>query len=151
MSKMIKLIIDTNSYSGNFEREMCAYVTGQYGECGVGKDLAISSVKDIKYIDWWNKNILQKSPPKPELKVYRPVSIYQDKQGEYNSLVIYAKKKPSEIVILEFICRVKEFCKKKEINVYGVRILEGSEEKLIEEINFWLKIKYGRARSHLKK
>lgn len=35
---MYKFIIDTDQYSGNFEREMCAYLTGRIGECGVGKD-----------------------------------------------------------------------------------------------------------------
>lgn len=30
------LCIDTDQYSGNFEREMCAYATGRVGECGVG-------------------------------------------------------------------------------------------------------------------
>ena len=29
-------VIDTDSYSGNFEREMCAYCTGQIGDCEVG-------------------------------------------------------------------------------------------------------------------
>ena len=33
-------VIDTNSYSGNFEREMTAYITGQVGECEVGEELA---------------------------------------------------------------------------------------------------------------
>jgi hypothetical protein len=37
MSKY-SFIIDTNSYSGNFEREMCAFLTGQVGECGVGDE-----------------------------------------------------------------------------------------------------------------
>ena len=32
-------IIDTEQYAGSFEREMCAYVTGQIGECGVGDDM----------------------------------------------------------------------------------------------------------------
>lgn len=31
-------IIDTDSYSGNFEREMCAYITGQIGDCCVGDE-----------------------------------------------------------------------------------------------------------------
>lgn len=31
-------IIHTNQYSGNFEREMCAYLTGKIGECGIGKN-----------------------------------------------------------------------------------------------------------------
>ncbi len=33
-------VIDTDQYSGNFEREMCAYLTGQYGDCEVGKPVA---------------------------------------------------------------------------------------------------------------
>jgi hypothetical protein len=39
MSANHYLLIDTNLYSGNFEREMCAYVTGTAGECGVGDEL----------------------------------------------------------------------------------------------------------------
>lgn len=30
------VVIDTNKYSGNFERELTGYVTGVYGECEVG-------------------------------------------------------------------------------------------------------------------
>jgi hypothetical protein len=33
-------VIDTEDYSGNFERELCAYITGRTGECGVGDDMA---------------------------------------------------------------------------------------------------------------
>lgn len=29
-------VIDTEQYAGNFERALCAYVTGHAGECGVG-------------------------------------------------------------------------------------------------------------------
>ena len=36
----ITFIIDTNSYAGNFEREMCGYLTGRVGECGVGDNFA---------------------------------------------------------------------------------------------------------------
>lgn len=32
----IYFVIDTDHYAGNFERQMCAYVTGQTGDCGVG-------------------------------------------------------------------------------------------------------------------
>ena len=34
------LVIRTDSYAGNFEREMCAYMTGECGECGVGDEEA---------------------------------------------------------------------------------------------------------------
>lgn len=41
-------VIDTDSYAGNFEREMCAYITGQIGECGVGKKLAERAKKELE-------------------------------------------------------------------------------------------------------
>lgn len=42
------LVIDTDSYSGNFERELTAYLTGQIGECGVGDKLAAIFAEDAK-------------------------------------------------------------------------------------------------------
>jgi hypothetical protein len=33
-------IIDTDSYAGNFERQMCAYLTGVLGDCGVGEEFS---------------------------------------------------------------------------------------------------------------
>ncbi len=35
--KKFGFIVKTDAYTGNFEREMCAYMTGQIGECEVGK------------------------------------------------------------------------------------------------------------------
>ena len=31
-------VVDTDTYAGNFEREMCAFMTGITGACGVGKE-----------------------------------------------------------------------------------------------------------------
>lgn len=42
------LVIDTDSYSGNFERELTAYLTGQLGECGVGDKMANIFGEDAK-------------------------------------------------------------------------------------------------------
>lgn len=33
-------IVDTEQYAGNFERDMCAFMTGMIGECGVGVEEA---------------------------------------------------------------------------------------------------------------
>lgn len=44
-------VIDTNKYSGNFERQMCAYCTGFYGECEVGKEYAKMFDKDFNIED----------------------------------------------------------------------------------------------------
>lgn len=32
-------VVDTEQYSGNFERPMCAYMTGKIGDCCVGDDI----------------------------------------------------------------------------------------------------------------
>jgi hypothetical protein len=40
-------VIDTEDYSGNFERELCAYITGRVGECGVGDDMAEIFKKEV--------------------------------------------------------------------------------------------------------
>lgn len=42
---MIKFIIDTDSYSGNFEREMCAFSTGHSGEYGMGRQNTEETIK----------------------------------------------------------------------------------------------------------
>jgi hypothetical protein len=33
------LVFDTDQYAGNFEREMCAYLTGVIGDCGKGQSM----------------------------------------------------------------------------------------------------------------
>lgn len=40
MAMNFVLVIDTEEYSGNFERELTAYATGQIGDCGVGVEEA---------------------------------------------------------------------------------------------------------------
>jgi hypothetical protein len=53
-------IIDTDQYAGNFEREMCAYITGHIGECGVGEELAGCLKKETGLNpDTFFSNILQ--------------------------------------------------------------------------------------------
>ena len=40
-------VIDTNEYAGNFGRQMCAYLTGEVGECGGGKEMAELFHKEV--------------------------------------------------------------------------------------------------------
>src|SRR3989344_3951968 len=67
-------VIDTEEYAGNFEREMCAYVTGQVGECEVGEEVArMARKKDASFFT--RLEDLVKSIP-DELGDYSPVSIF---------------------------------------------------------------------------
>ena len=70
--KLIKLIVDTDQYSGNFEREMCAWVTGQIGECGAGIEEAEEQKELIVHLNWWEENIYDVPD---EHSTYRPCAI----------------------------------------------------------------------------
>ena len=43
----IAFVIDTKQYAGNFEREMCAHITGHIGECEVGRDMVQEGIAEI--------------------------------------------------------------------------------------------------------
>jgi len=56
-------IIDTDSYSGNFERELCAWVTGQVGECDVGDKHAEIAQEELPddLVNWFEHHVQQVS------------------------------------------------------------------------------------------
>ena len=66
-------VIDTNLYSGNFEREMCAYLTGRVGECGVGEKEQRLFEKEVPEYSYSEEYIEDRQD---EHGVYRPVSIW---------------------------------------------------------------------------
>lgn len=100
------LIISTNSYAGNFERQLCAYVTGAIGECGVGDDLSKIFFKEENevFFDIVNEG--------DDHGCYRPVSIYDDKD-KYKSLVIFFDSEPTDEDMAIIIRRTKDFCQNR--------------------------------------
>lgn len=78
-----QLIVHTNLYSGNFEREMTAYVTGSLGECEVGEELIPIAIRDLvaqgltehqardQMAEWAELTVQLPD----ERRVYRPCSI----------------------------------------------------------------------------
>jgi hypothetical protein len=67
------LIVDTTSYSGNFERELFAYATGQQGCHGRADDLAASVVGDVRHLRWWGANVARRPNKHGNLQ---PVAIH---------------------------------------------------------------------------
>src|SRR3989344_1236736 len=67
-------IIDTNTYAGNFEREICAYITGQIGECGVGEENAKLAKQQIPLITAQLEDLVEMVPDKHGCA--RPVAIF---------------------------------------------------------------------------
>ncbi len=84
-------VIDTDKYAGNFEREMCAYLTGRTGECGVGKPDEDKDYSIFGYdvIDVADDNGCE-----------RPVTIYPT-PGFYNNGMGFEYKTGQEEVAIE--------------------------------------------------
>lgn len=75
----VVVAIDTTDYSGNFEREMCAFITGQVGECDVGSELAEEAQEELAQdtfnntLDWIEDHIVSESD---DNGCHRPASIW---------------------------------------------------------------------------
>jgi hypothetical protein len=78
----IVLVIDTDQYAGNFERQMCAYVTGYLGDCGVGHeqaqrfcdDLGVDDPEDAYKIEAGTAEVI--GGEADEHGTWRPVTIW---------------------------------------------------------------------------
>lgn len=96
---MFTFIVDTDKYSGNFEREMCAFVTGQVGECGVGDEYADSFEEEFGEDFTYKVGDMMEGVP-DDHGCFRPVGISTAPDSdECASVEIYFGDKPdSEIV-----------------------------------------------------
>lgn len=80
------VIIDTNDYAGNFEREMTAFCTGIVGECEVGEEYI-----DHKIGELFDEAIQQVSD---DNGCYRPCeAVFYN--GECSSVAIYFNEAPT--------------------------------------------------------
>lgn len=83
----VVVAIDTNEYAGNFEREMCAFITGQVGECGVGDRLIAEAREELaedtfnNTLEWIEESIVHESD---DNGCSRPCSIWPT-PGWYNN------------------------------------------------------------------
>ena len=70
-------VIDTESYAGNFERPMCAYCTGEIGECGVGEEEAALFRQEMGIAEGEDGPFCDKIMPRAdEHGCHRPTSIW---------------------------------------------------------------------------
>lgn len=110
MKKLHLFVIATNQYAGNFEREMCAYLTGVTGECDVGKEMAeIYSKEEDLPSDFWD-NVAQVSVD----GFYRPCTIcYNDilpkRPKDKNCVGIWFDGKPTEAQVTIMEMRALKF------------------------------------------
>jgi hypothetical protein len=148
------VVVDTDSYAGAFEREMCAYITGQTGECGVGKDYAefaySSNVQPghkalSKRDQTWFESHSQPLLGAKDGDCYRPVSIARTpgarpRNGHseaFHSVEMFFDKQPSGTLFKTMTTRAYKFVElfrqrgEGTITVIGVRLVE--HEVIINE------------------
>jgi len=157
-------IIDIDTYAGNFERELCAYITGQIGECGVGKEQAKLASQEILDIVAQLEDLVERVPD--EHGCHRPVSIFpnprygNDGNGNhalltnenreqfpwpaYNSAAIYFHSIPNPKLLAVMKERAKYAALKgaglkgfeEKVTIEGFRLLE--QHTTYKEINLRL-------------
>lgn len=145
------IVIDTDAYAGNFERELCAYLTGQIGDCKVGEEFL--KTKDlIKNLEWWEDNISPQEDTEGS-EFYRPCTSWKtDEKNFYGSVAIFVEEVPPQEVLDEMINAAQKFLKDtestyqfyktyknnnipKEINVLGYSVLDSEYTKVVMESN----------------
>ena len=128
--KEYTLIIDTDSYAGNFERETTAYATGRYGECTVGSFEAGYYEDQESYS--FEHSIEERSD---DSECWRPCQIEKDTSGKkYNSIGINFNEKPTEEEISIIKRRSKEFLKNQHVEVLGYRLKSVDKNPTFEEL-----------------
>ena len=85
------IIVRTDSYAGNFERELCAHLTGIVGDCEVGDDYVDENIESIF------EEIVKSVPDDNGTR--RPVSLggcAKTKEFNSNDVVIWFDSIPTE-------------------------------------------------------
>ena len=129
-------IIDTDKYAGNFEREMCAFVTGHIGDCGVGEEGQKLFFEQFEIDDEEQGPFFEKVISIPdEHGCCRPTSIWITKdsdRGAYNSVAIFFDEQPDKVLIEIMKERAEKYCKlgslrfgtPQEIKIKGFRLIK---------------------------
>ena len=101
------IVVETNMHTNVFDRQCCAFLTAQYGECEIGKEIAVIERKNIRHIDWWDEHVKRQADNEG---VYRPVvTLGEEDTNSNNALAIFIKHVPTEAVWNEFLERLKLF------------------------------------------
>lgn len=153
-------VIDTRQYSGNFERQLCAHITGVVGECGVGSDyvesvdVLVEEHPDIlgipEAMEWIDLNVAQ---VRDDSGAYRPCDIWATpgrtnngngvhsdvteenplKYAAYESVGIFFSQKPPIAVLKFMVERAKTYG--RGLTITNFRLLQRKET--IVETKVW--------------
>lgn len=142
-------VIDTKTYAGNFERQLCAYCTGITGDCGVGWADQEDFLEEFSHKSDEGSSfatILHLRPD--EYGCRRPCKIWttpgwssngmgkhsrkKGKFSAYLSVAIFFRDKPTKEMMKIIRDRSRKYDKIHKVKITGYRLLK--EEKTITEI-----------------
>lgn len=125
------VLIKTNSYAGNFLRELCAHLTGQLGVCNVGEEYALEAKKELGAS--FKEFIYRITTVSDDYGDFRPVGLGRNS----NDVEIYFYECPTAQMIEIMKDRIKTFKSKskdfEDIEFYEIALYERFE---IEELHF---------------
>ncbi len=112
-------IIDTDTYAGNFERDMVAYMTGVVGECGVGEEGVALFKKDgceksgIDFEELVDPYVIDEHGCGRPASIWpTPGTVAEDgpEYGEaYHSVALWLAKAPSDKEVDFLVTRARKF------------------------------------------
>lgn len=117
------LIIHTSTYTGNFERQLCAYATGSIGECNVGKEHvegfeAAFAARFPEEDDQYAVQDITANVP-DDNGCWRPCSIWNWKGDFYKSMAIFMEDKPEDQYMAFIKERALEFATNNNFTITG--------------------------------
>ena len=114
-------LVDTDSYAGNFEREMCGYLTGAEGDYGSGVD----EDEDYSLFEDAVVEVLSEKGSSETTTIY-PTEGYSKKEKkhpDYNTVCIFFRDKPTRKQI-EFMKEKAKTFKYRSLNkILGFRLV----------------------------
>lgn len=134
-------VIRTNAYAGNFEREMCGFITGQVGECDVGAEDAKSFIKahpGVVYDEF--EDLVINFPD--DHGCYRPVTVGYP---SCNDVIIFLDNVPTEDQLILMRNRARQFAKitdprdgkHKKITIRGFELISYIVERIEKLVSKW--------------
>lgn len=154
------VVFDTREYAGNFERDMCAFITSRTGDIFVGEEIADAVRDSLKHLDWYENNIYPREDeeglerlvecwPTPgrvnykgyfdfndETRANFPAFVSPETHPAYHSVAILVDELPPEEVLAEMVERAQLFCKQRGLTYVGYRVLEPQYESVqVEQVS----------------
>lgn len=117
-------VIKTDSYAGNFEREMCGYITGEVGECEMGAKEAAQFKSDYPE-NYEFEDLVLRFPD--DHGCYRPATMWSHKCSD---VAIFLEERPTEAQLAFMRDRARKFAvitnprdgKHKVITIFGFEL-----------------------------